>query len=112
MVRSVDDFRRSDHSTRPPPSFERPDRVWLGCVVPKRHARRAVTRTLLKRQIRGAAEHAALPPGLWVVRLRAGFDRVAFPSAASDSLRLAAREELDMLLAKASTQAAAGSESA
>ena len=27
---------------------------WLGCVVPKRHAKRSVTRTVLKRQIRAA----------------------------------------------------------
>ena len=34
--------------------------LWVGAVVPKRHARRAVTRSLLKRQIRGAFErHAA-----------------------------------------------------
>src|SRR5204862_3023327 len=35
----------------PAPSALVDDRqVWLGAVVPKRHARRAVTRTLLKRQ--------------------------------------------------------------
>lgn len=80
---------------------------WLGMVVPKRHARRAVTRSLLKRQIRAAfaalpAEggRAALPPGLWVVRLRAPFDRKQFPSASSDALRLAARAELAQLVTK------------
>jgi ribonuclease P protein component len=73
---------------------------WLGCVVPKRLARRAVTRTLLKRQMRAALERqqAALPPGLWLVRLRAPFAAGQFPSAASDALRLAARTELDRLL--------------
>jgi ribonuclease P protein component len=84
--------------------------LWLGAVVPKRHARRAVTRTLLKRQIKAAvATHAgALPAGLWVVRLRAGFDRAAFPSAASTALRRAARDELDQLLAaSAATRAPA-----
>ncbi|MDQ6627671.1 MAG: ribonuclease P protein component [Pseudomonadota bacterium] len=71
----------------------------LGVVVPKRHARRAVTRVLLKRQIYAASErHAsALAAGLWVVRLRAPFDRTAFPSAASAALRLLARSELDCL---------------
>jgi ribonuclease P protein component len=80
---------------------------WLGMVVPKRHARRAVTRSLLKRQIRaafasigGAGGPADLPPGLWVVRLRAPFDRKQFPSAASDALRLAARAELAQLVHK------------
>lgn len=75
----------------------------LGAIVPKRHARRAVTRSLLKRQIHAAGgRHAAgLPTGLWMVRLRAPFDRQAFPSAASEALRLAARAELDALFARA-----------
>jgi ribonuclease P protein component len=79
-----------------------PDRVWLGVVVPKRHARRAVTRTLLKRQIRAAvaARAAALPGGLWVVRLRSGFERERFPSAASDALRRVVREELERLVGR------------
>ena len=68
----------------------------------KRHARRAVTRSLLKRQIRaaGGRHAAALAAGLWVVRLRAPFDRSRFASAASDALRRAARGELDALLAR------------
>lgn len=71
----------------------------LGLVVPKRHARRAVTRSLLKRQIRAVARSAGadLADGLWVVRLRAPFDRTHFTSAASDALRLAARGELETL---------------
>ena len=74
--------------------------IWLGAVVPKRHARRAVTRTLLKRQIRTlVGGHAAtLARGLWVIRLRAPFDKSAFPSAASDALKCAARDELEQLL--------------
>ena len=77
-------------------------RVWIGCVVPKRHARRAVTRTLLKRQIRASfARHAsALPAGLWLVRLRAGFAAADFVSARSVALARAARCELDSLLGK------------
>jgi ribonuclease P protein component len=80
-------------------SADAPSTLWLGTVVPKRHARRAVTRSLLKRQIRHAlARHAGcLAPGLWVVRLRAPFDRARFPSAASDALKRAARDELDTL---------------
>ncbi len=74
---------------------------WIGVVLPKRLARRAVTRNLLRRQIKAAiGRHAgALPGGLWVVRLRAGFDRAEFRSAASDPLRRAARAELDMAFA-------------
>jgi ribonuclease P protein component len=84
-----------------------PQGWWLGSVVPKRHARRAVTRNLLKRQIRAAfGRHAhRLPPGLWVVRLRNGFDRQQFVSAASDALRRAAGTELDRLLAQAAARA-------
>ena len=80
-----------------------PEGRWWGVVVPKRHARRAVTRTLLKRQIRVAAEREglALPGGLWVVRLRAPFDRAAFPSAASNALKAAAQTELRALMVRA-----------
>ena len=81
--------------------------IWLGAVVPKRHARRAVTRTLLKRQIRTlVGGHAAtLARGLWVIRLRAPFDKSAFPSAASDALKRAARDELEQLLVAAAHRA-------
>ncbi|WP_343635087.1 ribonuclease P protein component [Roseateles sp.] len=87
-----------------------PDRAWLGYVVPKRHAKRAVTRALLKRQIRAVfGDLPDLPPGLWVVRLRMPFDRKQFPSASSDALRAAARAELQQLTRKlARPQAAAG----
>lgn len=73
---------------------------WLGMVVPKRHAKRSVTRSLMKRQIRAAvaASSAAMPSGLWVVRLRAPFDRALFPSAASTALLAVVRAELDQLL--------------
>ncbi len=73
--------------------------LWLGCVVPKRHARRAVTRSLLKRQVRGAfAQHAGLlAAGLWLVRLRAPFASTEFVSARSPALAEAARNELHRL---------------
>lgn len=83
----------------PPVEHQPPRGRWLGMVVPKRFAKRSVTRALLKRQIRAAFQaRAAMPPGLWVVRLRAPFDREQFPSAASDALRAAARAELAQLL--------------
>jgi ribonuclease P protein component len=80
-----------------------PGRLWFGYVVPKRHARRAVTRTLLKRQVRGAFERlgANLPDGLWLVRLRAPFAKQDFMSARSTQLALAARSELEGLLTRA-----------
>jgi ribonuclease P protein component len=81
--------------------------VWLGAVVPKRHARRAVTRSLLKRQIRAAVtRRPQLPGGLWVVRLRAPFAVEQFKSAASPALSAAARVELDALLAAAVARSA------
>ncbi|MBI3157758.1 MAG: ribonuclease P protein component [Burkholderiales bacterium] len=85
------------------------DAHWLGCVLPKRLARRAVTRNLLRRQIRAAmARHEGeLAPGLWVVRLRATFARTDYPSAASQALRLVVRGELDALLAAGAARAAA-----
>lgn len=83
-------------------------RLLLGAVLPKRHARRAVTRSLLKRQIRAAlarrsasSADAAWPGGICIVRLRAPFERAEFASAASDALRRAARGELDAVLASA-----------
>jgi ribonuclease P protein component len=78
--------------------------VWLGTVLPKRHARRAVTRSLLKRQIRAAVgiHVESLAAGRWVVRLRSSFDRAAYPSAASTALQHDARIELDDLLLRCS----------
>jgi ribonuclease P protein component len=77
-----------------------PSGVWLGAVVPKRHARRSVTRSLMKREIRAAvgARDGQLLGGLWVVRLKAPFDRGSFPSAASESLQQAVRAELRGML--------------
>lgn len=85
------------------PVDDLPELCWWGAVVPKRHARRAVTRSLLKRQIRAVmARHGeALPPGLWLVRLRQPFATRLFPSAASDALRQAAAAELEQLLSRA-----------
>ena len=43
----------------------------------------------------------ALPGGMWLMKLRLGFDPREFPSAASDALRASVRTELDALLARA-----------
>jgi ribonuclease P protein component len=69
-------------------------------MVPKRHARRAVTRTLLKRQIRQVfvRHESSLPHGLWLVRLRRVFAPAEFVSARSALLAEAARSELEELL--------------
>ncbi len=82
------------------------DGHWLGLVVPKRLAKRAVTRNLVKRLVRATLLEqlragAPLPPGLWAVRLRAPIDRQQFPSASSDALRARLREELATLWRRA-----------
>jgi ribonuclease P protein component len=72
-------------------------------LVPKRHARRAVTRNLIKRQMRHAAlAHSAfLNADEVLIRLRGAFDVRQFPSAASAALRNAVRVELDALFDRA-----------
>ena len=72
--------------------------AWLGVVIPKRWARRAVTRNALKRQVVAAERERPLPPGAWVVRLKRAFAPTDFPSATSAALRRAARLELRQLL--------------
>ena len=75
------------------------DGVWMGAMVPKRWARRAVTRNTIKRQIYAVSARFAdrLPQAAHVVRLRATFDRKQFISASSDVLKLAVRQELEQL---------------
>jgi ribonuclease P protein component len=96
-----------DETSCPQPVDELPaNGWWLGLVVPKRHARRAVTRNLIKRQMRCVmteqAEH--LPQGLWVLRLKTVFDRSRFASPGSVALRQAARDELRGLLQRTAGQ--------
>ncbi len=75
---------------------------WIGAMVPKRWAKRAVTRNTIKRQIYAVArECASLPEAAHVVRLRHGFDRQHFPSATSVALKQAVRAELQALFAGA-----------
>jgi ribonuclease P protein component len=83
--------------------------VWLGALVPKRWARRAVTRNAIKRQIYNVSQHFAgrLPCAAHVVRLRGEFDRKHFISASSDALKAAVRAELEQLFARAVTAASA-----
>jgi ribonuclease P protein component len=70
--------------------------VWLGAMVPKKWARRAVTRNTIKRQIYNVSAHFAdaLPCAAHVVRLRNAFDPRLFPSATSAALRAAVRQGL------------------
>lgn len=64
-------------------------------MVPKRWARRAVTRNAIKRQIYAvvaAVFESRLPAAAHVVRLRSTFSRQQFVSACSAPLKLAVRE--------------------
>ncbi|MFT3857702.1 MAG: ribonuclease P protein component [Aquabacterium sp.] len=90
-----------------PLSFLPGHAAWrLGLVLPKKQARRSVTRSLIRHQARAslhrhadalaAAGRFADVDG-WVLRLRAPFDRQTFPSAASDALKNAVRVELEAL---------------
>jgi ribonuclease P protein component len=87
--------------------------VWIGALVPKRWARRAVTRNAIRRQVYAlchdravAAADAgqALRPAAYVVRLRSAFDRKQFVSAISAPLRQAVRAELQELLSRIAPQ--------
>lgn len=75
----------------------------MGAVVPKRWAKRAVTRNGIKRQIYNVSAdfEARLPDAAHVVRLRAGFTRDEFKSAWSDALKQAVRGELLRLFEQA-----------
>lgn len=72
-------------------------------MVPKRWAKRAVTRNTIKRQIYalGVEFEPRLMVAAHVVRLRSGFDRKQFVSATSEVLRQAVRAELTQLFRRA-----------
>jgi len=75
-------------------------------MVPKRWAKRAVTRNAIKREIYTVSIYfeSVLPVAAHVVRLRTAFDRTQFVSATSTLLRAAVRQELQGLFAKATAQ--------
>jgi ribonuclease P protein component len=84
------------------------DGVWMGAMVPKRWAKRAVTRNTIKRQIYtvSAELENSLQPLAHLVRLRVAFDRTLFVSATSDVLKAAVRAELQVLFAQAAKNGA------
>ncbi len=89
-------------SARPAVLFAVRD-AWIGALVPKRWAKRAVTRNAIKRQIYTVSQSLTppLPAAAHVVRLRTAFDRQQFVSATSDALKQAVRGELQELFARA-----------
>jgi ribonuclease P protein component len=81
----------------------------IGVMLPKRWAKRAVTRNAIKRQIYAVSQdfEAQLPQAPHVVRLRSAFDRRQFISAESAALKQAVRVELQQLFSGARAKAAA-----
>jgi len=104
----VTDAPSGPGSMRPKALFGVHD-VWMGAMVPKRWARRAVTRNAIKRQIYNVS--ATFEPRLrvaaHVVRLRSGFDKSRFISATSDVLKAAVRAELEQLFGRVAAPAVA-----
>ena len=74
--------------------------VWIGAMVPKRWARRAVTRNAIKRQIYTVCADFPqdYPQAAFVVRLRREFARTEFVSASSMQLKQAVRKEVQALI--------------
>lgn len=88
------------HRHRPP--LFAPAGLWLGAMVPKRWAKRSVTRHAIKRQVYDLGK-TLLPAGeqaAYVVRLRAGFSRELFHSSSSAELKQAVRTELQELMSR------------
>jgi len=84
------------------PALFAPVGLWLGAMVPKRWAKRSVTRHAIKRQIHEVAQQC-LPldeKAAYVVRLRATFSREEFLSSSSAPLKQAVRAELHTLMAR------------
>lgn len=74
--------------------------MWIGAMVPKRWAKRAVTRNAIKRQIYtvSAGFSHQSPQAAFVVRLRRDFSRTEFVSASSEQLKQAVRAEVRVLM--------------
>ncbi len=74
--------------------------VWIGAMVPKRWARRAVTRNAIKRQIYTVSADflAHYPQAAFLVRLRKEFSRKEFVSATSAQLKEVVRAEVMALM--------------
>ena len=82
------------------PELFRPADMWIGAMVPKRWAKRAVTRNAIKRQIYTVSAEFSeqYPQAAYVVRLRRSFDRSVFVSASSEPLKQLVRAEIQDLM--------------
>ena len=74
--------------------------VWIGAMVPKRWAKRAVTRNAIKRQIYTLSADLLhhYPQAAFLVRMRREFSRKKFVSATSVQLMDAVRAEVIVLM--------------
>jgi ribonuclease P protein component len=72
----------------------------IGALTPKRWAKRAVTRNMIRRQIHAVSREVEknLKPTAYVVRLRASFNASTCVSASSEALKKLVRQELQQLL--------------
>ncbi len=79
------------------------DSAWLGAMVPKRWAKRAVTRNTIRRQVYcvGSDFKQFLDGKAHVVRLRSAFAKTEYVSASSDVLKRDVRAELTELFSRA-----------
>ena len=87
-------------SIQPAPASNQVKGLCLAALLPKRWAKRAVTRNAMRRQIYAAfaLQQAQLAPVPHLVRLRAAMDPAVFTSACSVPLKRAVRQEIDQLL--------------
>jgi len=78
--------------------------LMMGALTPKRWAKRAVTRNMIRRQIHAVSHEfeKGLKPTAYVVRLRAAFNTQKFVSASSNLLKQTVREELKQLFGNVS----------
>lgn len=98
LAQPVDDQFARDVGAHSPPDPAGAPVARLGCIIPRRLARRAVTRALVRRQAREAAQRAqaAVPVAAWwVLRLAAPLRRDEYRSAVSPVLRKVVRAELE-----------------
>ena len=91
--------KRTDQGALVRPLFPVQD-VWIGAMVPKRWAKRAVTRNAIKRQIYilSADLLYQYPQAAFLVRMRKEFSRKKFVSATSVQLMDEVRAEVMVLM--------------
>jgi ribonuclease P protein component len=78
--------------------------LMMGALTPKRWAKHAVTRNLIRRQVHAVSREfeKSLMPTAYVVRLRATFNPKKFVSASSVVLKQIVRDELKQLFGRVS----------